>query len=144
MSIWTSIRLALVLLAAAMAFFVPLGPEATPPIAWPHLIWMYLACPVLLLFVVGMQVRNPRSASVWRHPSWALNPFSLREPLQFFHFAGFVFIANGIGAIARLAFARAPLQVDAMLSLVMGLGVLTGVALCVVVFRSKMTRRASA
>jgi len=44
-----------------------------------------------MLFVIGIQAINPRSDAVWAYPRWTLNPFSMRQPLQLFHFGGYFF-----------------------------------------------------
>jgi hypothetical protein len=64
-------------------------------IQWGPVLLFFLLLILALLFVVGIQFFNPRSASAWRHPSWKINPFLLSEPLQPFHLLGFIFLARG-------------------------------------------------
>ncbi len=93
-----------------------------------------------MLFVIGLQRWNPRSAAVWRYPSWSSNPFTSREPLQFFWFGGSFLLASGMGAMVRDLLSKpAPLFESGML-VTFGTGTLVGVWLCTVVFRGKMER----
>ena len=140
MNVWSLIRVVLVLLASVMSFFVPLEPQSQPPITWLALAAIFVFCPLGLLFVLGIQVVNPWSAKVWRRPSWMLNPFNFREPLQFFHLGAYVCLAQGIVILGRAAFSSTPFYVEALLPLVMGLGILAGVRIATVVFRSKVER----
>ena len=57
-----------------------------------------------MLFVIGIQAANSLSSKAWRFPSWKINPFLIREPLQFFHFGGHYFLALGVGVLLRDAF----------------------------------------
>lgn len=140
MNIWALIRVALVLFTAVATFFVPLGPQAKPPISWPALAAIFVSCSLGLLFVFGIQAINPQSAKVWRRPSWALNPFNFQEPLQFFHLGAYVGLADGIVTFARVAYSSTPFYAEALVPLVIGLGILVGLQITMVVFRSKMTR----
>lgn len=140
MNVWGLLRVALVLFAAVASFFVPLEPQAQPPISWLALAAIFVFCPVGLLFVLGIQVVNPWSAKIWRRPSWMLNPFNFREPLQFFHLGAYVCLAQGIVTLARVAYSSTSFYVEALLPLVMGFGILAGVQIATVVFRSKVER----
>jgi hypothetical protein len=66
------------------------------------------------------------------------------EPMQFFHFASFFFIAHGIGNAIRMLISLDRILAGALMTLAFGIGALAGVALSTVVFRSKMRRVASA
>src|SRR5690242_13939489 len=102
MHIWISVRVALMLLGAMTSFFVPLGSEAQPAITWFALAVIFVFCLLGLLFVIGILVfLDPLSAKVWRRPSWAINPFNLREPLQFLHLGAYVVLTEGIVILAR-------------------------------------------
>jgi hypothetical protein len=50
---------------------------------------------IAMVFVVGLQAINSRSAAVWTKPDWRVNPFSLKQPLQFFHMTGFTALSPG-------------------------------------------------
>ena len=96
---------------------------------------------VALIFVVGIQFVNPRSAAQWRYPSWKLNPFRTKEPLQFFHLAGFLFVAAGLGAIGN-ALVEGSRIYDGALFVVLGLGTVAGVYICTVLYGRKMVHGA--
>lgn len=140
MSNWFFVRVGLVVFGALSALFVPLTPQAAPPIGWGALAVIFLFCPGALLFVLGLQALNPASAEVWRRPSWQLNPFNFKEPVQFFHLAAYVFIAQGIVTLVRLAISSEPFYVEALVPIAIGVGVLIGISLSRRLFRSKVER----
>jgi hypothetical protein len=91
-----------------------------------------------MLFVVGIQAFNPRSDAEWAYPNWALNPFRLGQPLQFFHFGGYFMLAAGVGALLRSLFVDAMPVAEPVLFTFCGAGVLVGVWCCTRVFKKKM------
>jgi hypothetical protein len=93
-----------------------------------------------MLFVIGIQAFNPRSDAIWSYPGWVLNPFTMRQPLQFFHFGGYSFLAAGIGALLRSVFVRGTPLVEPIVFAFWGAGILVGVWCCTRVFRRKMKR----
>ena len=107
-------------------------------IDWLACVVLLVACPFMLLVLIGIQAFNPMSAPIWRCPSWRINPFLLTEPLQFSHLVSFCFMADGVAGIATLPFrdiSAAPLAVSL---LCIGVGTWLGVQLCMKVFRKKM------
>ncbi len=115
--------------------------HVTPPMTYKALIIILFALPFMLLFVISIQVKNPRSDKVWEIPKWNMNPLNLRQPLVLFHFSAFFFICHGIGAICALPFVKGPIIPETFISLVMGLGALIGVWFCTTIFRSKFKNR---
>lgn len=107
-------------------------------IPWITLFGMFAAAIPAMLVVVWLQRINPWSAEVWRFPDWSLNPFLLREPLQFFHFTGYVIFAAGLGGIIGGMFASSAITANNQILVAGGLGQLAGVYACTIVFRSKM------
>jgi hypothetical protein len=99
-------------------------------------------CPVGLLLVLGLQVINPRSARLWLRPSWQLNPFNFRQPLQFFHLAAYVCWGQALGVLARLADSPVSFYVEALVPVAMAIGILLGLQLDTLVFRAKIEHRA--
>lgn len=93
-----------------------------------------------MLFMVGIQAFNPHSASVWRHPGWHINPFQLKEPLQFSHLGGYYFLALGVGVLIRHLATSHPIGADSFFLLSLAFGMLTGVWACTLVFRRKMAQ----
>lgn len=139
MNTWSTIRVTLVTIAFLGGFssLPPVSPEEVS-------IWLLLGVFVFgvlgMLFVIGIQRINPRSAPTWRYPSWSINPFSLREPLQFFHLGGFFMLASGVGLQLRMLVVDRMLWSSAYIFLAFGAGILGGVYACTVIYRSKMTR----
>lgn len=136
---WTWVRVVLVLAGVFGAgTFLP-GP--TSPFAGGSLmllVQLFLFGVIGMLFVVGIQAVNPRSDATWQRPAWNLNPFNLKQPLQLFHLAAFHFIAAGIAAVV-LAQVRRIVGLEPFVPLAIGGGCLTGVWLCVLIFRRKFT-----
>ena len=91
-----------------------------------------------LLFVIGIQASNPLSAKSWRYPSWSANPFSLSEPLQFFHLAGYFFLAMVLGRVAQLVVTGESVGFELLFPVAFGSGCIVGVHVCTMVFRKKM------
>ena len=95
---------------------------------------------VAMLFVIGLQAFNSRSAPVWTYPSWRVSPFTMKEPLQFFHLGGYFFLASGVGGLIHVALDRTLPVTEPLIFTSTGAGVLCGVWLCCRVFRRKMAR----
>lgn len=111
---------------------------ASSNLGWSACPVLLLVCPIMILFVVGLQAANPLSAPVWRRPSWSLNPFQPKEPLQFFHLGAFHSMAGWVVGLAAAVF-RGPAGVPLALSLIsIGCGIWLGVRLCMIVFKRKM------
>jgi hypothetical protein len=142
MHVWLIVRWVIIVASAVGAFFVPLGPQASPPMGLGALLAILAFCPVGLLLVLGLQVINPRSARLWLRPSWQLNPFNFRQPLQFFHLAAYVCLAQALVVLARLAGSQVSFYVEALVPVAMAIGILLGLQLVTLVFRAKIEHRA--
>ena len=70
----------------------------------------------------------------------ALNPFNVREPRQFFHVVACANFAQGSVTLARVAYSSTPFYIEALVPLVMALGILVGLQITMAVFRSKVER----
>lgn len=138
MNSWSALRVILIFAALLQGTFmegVAPPPEDSP---LPILAFIFFFGILGMLFVVGIQAINPRSANVWRHPSWHINPFLIKEPLQFFHFGGHYFLALGIGVLIRHSVISPPLGPNSFFLLSLASGMLVGVWACTVAFRRKM------
>ena len=80
-----------------------------------------------MLFGIGIQAANSSSSKVWRFPSWEINPFQIKEPLQFVHFVGHCFLALGVGVLLRHAFYHRYMGPDSFVFLAFASGLLIGV-----------------
>ena len=138
---WLYARIGLVTVGGLSGISIT-SPEvvAKSNVDWSACVVLFLVCPFMLLFVVGIQAVNPLSAAVWRKPSWYINPFLVKEPLQFFHLAAFHFMVGGLVGIATLPFRSASAAPLAISLLSIGAGVWLGVGLCMLVFSKKMEK----
>ena len=138
MNAWPYVRGALV----GVFFLGGLFGQSRPidfPYAWPYIAGAVFAFGVVgMLFVVGIQAANPRSDLAWTYPRWARNPFTMRQPLQFFHLGGYAFMAAGTGALLRALFVPTTSVDEPLVITFWGAGMLAGVWCCVRVFRRKM------
>jgi hypothetical protein len=140
MKTWLPVRLVLVALSflqGALSDEVVAPPEG---VSLSLLAIVFVFGIVGMLFVVGIQRVNPRSAPVWRRPRWSINPFSMKEPLQFFHLGGFVLISVGVGSAVRLLVLGQPITASVLFAPTFGIGMLAGVYVCTLAFRGKMER----
>lgn len=135
---WRTIRI--LLIASAFLQGVLVDGIAPPPEDSPIPILgvIFLFGIVGMLFVIGIQAINPASATTWRVPSWDINPFLIKEPLQFFHLGAFYFLAIGVGVLIRHVFVSHTVAPNSFFLLSLASGLLVGVWLCTRVFRRKM------
>jgi hypothetical protein len=91
---------------------------------------------IAMVAVVGLQAINSRSAAVWTKPDWRVNPFSLKQPLQFFHMAGFYCIVAGFSAIV-LTQIRHVTGLEPLFPAALGAGILIGIRCCVALYQRK-------
>ena len=136
---WFCIRMTLVLAGGYSGLSIT-SPDvvASSNVDWEACLIIVLFAPLALLLVVGIQAINPCSAKVCRKPSWTINPFLFKEPLQFFHLGAYHFMAGGIVGSLSLFYRGTEAAPLAMLMLSIGAGVWLGVQLCILIFRKKM------
>ena len=135
---WTVIRIIFIAAAFLSSTFITQAQPQTEDAPIAILIAAFLFGIVGLLFVVGMQRINPLSAKLWRYPKWSINPFQMREPLQFFHFGGYFMLASGAGIALNRIFWGPALHASDCLPLVFGFGILCGVRACTIIYQNKM------
>lgn len=140
--VWRATRIAIVMTGAlGSQAFVP-GPDS--PFAGGSiqvLLVIFGFGVIAMLFVVGLQAFNSRSATLWIKPDWRTNPFSLKQPLQFFHMMGYYFIVSGITALA-VTLLRHARGLEPFIPIALGAGVLLGVKSCIQLFRWKFIPKA--
>ena len=100
----------------------------------------YTSIPLMVAAMISFQAINPFSASSWRSPTHSTNPFTLSDPLHFFHFAGYAVLAMGLGVVIGSPFSRFRTLGEGASSTVMGLGVLVGVRLAMRWCRHKIQK----
>lgn len=139
MNPWLIVRVALVLSAFLRTTFARGVVPMEEVDHFPPLLILVFAF-VGMLFIVGIQRLNPYT-SRWRYPSWRINPFMFREPLQFFHLGGFFFLASAAGMLVNGAVTGRAVSTGTFVFLAFGVGILGGVHACTVLHRGKMVAR---
>ena len=139
MKAWLYVRSALVALSFFQGAFLDMSLPDPVDVSVRSLSMIFGFGILGMVFVIGVQRFNPRSAPTWRYPSWHINPVLLGEPLQFFHLGSFVMFSVVAGSVLRAVVQGQVLQLSLLLPLVLGAGTLVGVYVCTFVFRSKMT-----
>lgn len=142
MHIWLVVRCVLIAVSAVSTFFVALGPQAKPPIDWGSLLAIFAFFSVSIPILLGIQINSSRLTTLWLRPSWCLNPFNFRQPLQFFHLGAYVCLSQAFIVLVRLAVSEVSFYVEALVPLAMAAGVLLGLQLVMWVFGAKIERRA--
>jgi hypothetical protein len=140
--IWLTVRLAITALAATEGAlngdnWLP----ARPVTALWLLGWVaygVIAVPV----VVWAQRLNPRNKPVWHFPAWTRNPLTLRDPMQFFHMIGFVFLAAGLGVAGRALWSAEMLRIAHVVVPAVGVGIIAGSYVAARLFRQQLEGRA--
>ena len=135
---WRAIRVFLVVASGVAAAIAAPGPAAVPAIGWSALFVIFLGGAVGLVAVLAFQAANRFSASVWRRPAWTLNPFNFREPLQFFHLAAYVCLAQGVGKLVRFAVSAVPFYVELLVPFAMAASAFIAVWVTMALFKSKV------
>jgi hypothetical protein len=92
--------------------------------------------PIMVVLVLGIQKDNPRVR--WTKPSWYANPFSIRDPLQYFHYGATGLLAAGVGVLIGMPFGNLGVWPHAANLLVGGVSVWAGVRLYALLFRDKV------
>jgi hypothetical protein len=136
--IWLIVRLAITALAAIEGAlngdnWLPARPiTALAVIGW--VAYGVIAVPV----VVWAQRLNPRNKPVWHFPSWTRNPLTLRDPMQFFHLIGFVFLAAGLGVAGRALSIGEALSIAHVVVPGVGVGIIAGSYVAARLFRKQL------
>ncbi len=138
MNKWTYIRVALIVISVITILWQgPTSSHASPPIDSTALIIAILFGIFGLQFVLAIQAVNKRSATTWKTASWVENPFTLKQPVQFFHFGGWLFVVSSLVSVALTWFQKPEYILDSLMPFCFGLGILGGVHLSTVIFRRK-------
>ncbi len=136
MNKWVIARLIVLAVAAAEGFLNGWLPER--PVTVLLLAGMVAYGVVAVPVVVWAQRLNPRNKPVWHFPSWRRNPMTLRDPMQFFHMAGFVFLAFGLGVAALALRTGQPLRPAHAELPAFGIGMVIGSYLAARLFRKQL------
>lgn len=136
---WNYVRLCLVAFGTLQGFFY-VDPDKVGvfPLEFTQLLVIFLFIPFALNIVLGLQFLNKQSAKIWKSPSWFLNPFNFKQPLQFFHFAAFFSISFGLSALISLVWKGSNCIYQAALPLSIGVGLLIGIHCALLIFKNKI------
>ncbi len=138
MTKWALVRVGFIFVGVVLgAWRGPTLDHATPPIDGKALILTFIAGALGLQFLLSFQALNKKSSEVWRKPSWKENPFSLRQPVQFFHLAGWFFVVSPLVTVALTWLNKPENILDALMPFFVGIGILCGVQLSKVIYRRK-------
>lgn len=135
MNKWVIVRLLVVIVAATEGAINGENWLPARPVTVPLLLGMLAYGVIAVPVVVWAQRLNPRNSPVWHFPSWRRNPLTLRDPMQFFHLAGCVFIAAGLGVAGRDLQMHVPLRLPHAVLPAFGVGMILGCYLAARLFR---------
>ncbi|HEX3835477.1 MAG TPA: hypothetical protein VHW25_00815 [Steroidobacteraceae bacterium] len=136
MNKWVIVRvvaLAAVAAEGAINLWVP-----SRPVSGLMLLGMVAYGVIVIPVVVWAQRLNPRNKPLWHSPSWRRNPLTLRDPMQFFHMAGFAFVVFGLGVAGRLAWLGQPLRLSHAELPALGAGIVIGSYVAAWLFRKQL------
>jgi hypothetical protein len=133
MNKWVIVRVVMLVVAAAEGAINRWVPER--PVTVLLLVGMVAYGVVAVPVVVWAQRLNPRNKPVWHFPSWQRNPVTLRDPMQFFHMAGFVFVAFGLGVAGYSLWLGLPLRSQQAELPAFGVGMVIGSYVAARLFR---------
>ncbi|MDD2319940.1 MAG: hypothetical protein PHO83_07820 [Geobacteraceae bacterium] len=138
MNKWLYTRLGVLAVSVAVSVWAgPVTAHAKPPIDVKMLIMGFLLGLLGLQILLVLQFINKKSGEFWRRPSWYEKPFQFKQPIQFFHLGAWLLITSSI-VTASITWQRNPeFTLDAIMPLVVGIGMLSGVYLSQVIFKSK-------
>ena len=138
MNKWVIVRLVVTALAAAQGALSGDNWLPARPVSDLLLVGMLAYGVIAVPVVVWAQKLNPRNTPVWHFPSWRRNPLTLRDPMQFFHMVGFVFMAAGLGVAGRDLWSGLPLRLQHGVLPAFGIGMIIGCYVAARLFRRQL------
>jgi hypothetical protein len=136
-AVWIWVRIVIITIGSASSAILGVGSLVAHG-GWPLELFGFALSGGLVgvVLTVGMQAINPRSASVWTRPDWHANPFSVLQPVQFFHLMALYCVATAGAMLALALLKRAPV-LPALLFGCLGAGMFLGIKCCVVLYTRK-------
>jgi hypothetical protein len=138
MNKWVIVRLVVTALAAAQGALSADNWLPARPVTALLLIGMLAYGVIAVPVVIWAQRLNPRNRPVWHFPSWSRNPLTLRDPMQFFHMVGFVFLAAGLGVAGHDVSVGEPLRLPHAVLPAFGVGMIIGCYVAARLFRRQL------
>lgn len=137
MNKWLLIRIIIIGISFLISFFQKIDIKySINYMDLKKLIIIFIVSIIGVIFVIGLQILNYRE-KIWIKPSWCQNPFNFKQPLQFFHFAGYFSLISGIASIMNFLINKNSLSFEAIIPLCMGIGVIVGVHFSVILYKNK-------
>lgn len=136
---WLAIRLMMFLVVAATSpiFYEALHAEFNDDdFSWRFVLILLVIVTGSVLFVLGLQYKNPFAPEKWFKPSWRASFVDFRQPTQTLHTCGWIFVvlAISVGIYTLLVGSQSLLGI---FPFTIGVGLLLGVKLSLVVFRGR-------
>ena len=142
--VWFAVRMVIMAAALVCGGLSFLSPETAQGEDFP--LWFLgvgavlvaLLTPFMLSLLIGVCALLSGFSNKWDRPTHSSPPFDFNNPLLFFHFAGYLAVAGGLGMVLT-SFQGGLMQfVQGAGTLLGGLGVLAGVHISMRLCRSKM------
>lgn len=135
---WLYIRLGIVAASAAVSAFAgPATAHSNPPVGLRQLVFGFLFGVAGMLVLMALQFINKRSPESWQRPSWYEKPFQFKQPLQFLHLGAWLLITSSLVTASMTWHEHPEFTLDALMPLVIGIGMMLGVYLAPVIFKRK-------
>lgn len=100
-------------------------------------IFTIISLPISLIFVIGLQSRNPYFRNYkWNIPNWYSNFLDIRDPLQLFSFFVYLLLVGGLGTIVKGILVGVYIN-DGLFFISSSIGLFLGVKICIYLFRYK-------
>jgi len=94
---WKKIRIIIIFIGCIFGLVSGLyGSRTQQPINWEAVILVSLFTPIIIVILMGFHALIPIIEITWKRTDWSSNPFSIKDPLQFFHMGAITFMATGI------------------------------------------------
>jgi len=135
--IWLYIKISIIILGMSLTIFTrAVNQYATPPMTIEHLsiAIVFGVFSVQFMLVIELFKTNKQS---WEKPIWKQNPFNLKQPLHFFHFAGWFMVIVTLPEIFLTYLHSSKYILDAIAPLAFGVGITIGVYLSLYLFKKK-------
>ncbi|MBL7048560.1 MAG: hypothetical protein ISR96_03395 [Nitrospira sp.] len=138
MNKWIYIKGAIIIIVMLITLWTgPIKEHADPPINVSALVIAVIFGILGLQFILMIQALNKKSAPTWHRSAWEGNPFSMKQPVHFFHFASWIFIISSTISALQTWFKYPKFILDSLMPLCLGIGILLGVHLSTIVFKHK-------
>jgi hypothetical protein len=137
---WTYIRILIIVVTGMLNGINVSELDGVSP--WLMIGASIIVMPLLMVIVTAMNAR--RYDAVWYPPSWHANPFTFKQPFQFFHLIAFQAFFSALAILVRSFWVDTSLILQVILNLSFGLGALTGIYFSMIIFSDRMFQEENA